>query len=120
MKVITDKLLREVIKTPTKAKDIVAELNNRGIQISDRAWRKFVRDYNDDYADKERFIASSVHGYVLTTKKKDIKASAFHRLYNGLAMIRNAKADLDELADKDQLKLTEEEADTLDIISKLL
>lgn len=116
---VKEKDLREILRTEKKVDEIIAELSVRGVQMSPRMWRKYVREYNDDFAEKERYIASGKNGYVLTTKKKVISASAMNRLKCGVAMIKNAKADLGELALKDQLKLSEEDAKVYDIIDKL-
>lgn len=116
---IKEKDLKQILRTEKKVDEIIAEFMTRGVNISPRMWRRFVRQYNDGFAEKERYIASGKDGYVLTTKKKVIRASALNRLKCGLSMMKNAKADLDELSLKDQLKLEEEDAKLYDIIDKL-
>ena len=52
-------------------------------------------------------------------KKNDIVVSNIQKIKTGVAMIRNAKATLKELADKNQLSLIKEEADIYDLAMKL-
>ena len=117
--IISEKILRQLLKSRKMTAQILDELAVQGIHIDARQWRKFVREYNDGYGKRERFIASDVNGYILTTKKDAIKLAALKRIKTGVSMIRNAKADLDELGDKRQLSLLKEEADIYDLASKL-
>lgn len=117
---ITEKILRSMLKERKKSSQIIRCLEKKyNIYISERQWRYFVRDYNDEYYKRERYIASNHHGYILTTKKKFIKQSAIKNLKVGIAMIRNAKEELKELENKKQLSFLPEEADIYDIAMKL-
>ena len=117
--IISEKVLRQLLKSRKMTAQILDELAKLGIIIDAREWRRFVRTYNNGYENRERFIVSDVNGYILTTKKDAIKASAIKRIKTGASMIRNAKADLDELGGKRQLSLLKEEADIYDLASKL-
>lgn len=102
-----------------KTDEILAYLRGKGIVMSDRQWRKFVRQYNELYATRERYIASDRYGYYLTTSKKNITRTAMNKLKVGLSMMKNAKADLKELANKNQLSLLDEDIEIYDLIMKL-
>lgn len=116
---LTKTQLRELLKNEIKADEIVKYLAYWGIDINDREWRTFVRKFNDDYANKELYIASSRNGYQLTTKKSIISHSAICKFKTGLAMMKNAKATLKELSDKNQLSLLEQDADIYDLVMKM-
>lgn len=116
---LTNKQLKQILVGEKKATRIIAELQNYGIICSEREWRAFVRKFNDDYANKELYIASSRNGYQLTTKKSIISHSAICKFRTGLAMMKNAKATLKELSDKNQLSLLEQDADIYDLVMKM-
>lgn len=116
---IKEKLLREMLVEQMKTNEILAYLKSKGIVMSDREWRRFVRKYNELYGTRERYIASDNHGYYLTTSKKNITRTAMNKLKVGLSMVKNAKADLKELANKNQLSLLDEDVEIYDLIMKL-
>lgn len=116
--VLTDKQLYKMLCKRRMYKELLPYLILYGYNISDRAWRRFVRNYNKDFQNKETYIASNNKGYILTTKKEEIKNSAIKNLKLGISLIKNAKADLKELSDKDQLGLSEDEINIYDIIMK--
>lgn len=117
--VITDELLYELLSERRTLKEIQPILKRNGIVMSDRVWRRFVRMYNNDYVNQERYIASNNKGYILTTKKNEIQSSAIKNIKLGISLIRNGRTDLKELSDKNQLALLEEDADIYDIAMKL-
>lgn len=117
--VLNTEQLYELIGNERKTyKQLQPYLKAIDINVSDRAWRKFVRRYNNEYEGKETYIASNNKGYLLTTKKEDIKSSAIKNIKLGASLIRNAKRDLEELASKNQLSLSEEESSVYDLMLK--
>lgn len=116
---LTDKMLKEILSEQKKVETIIIELSHRGIEMSPRTWRRFVRDYNDAYGEHDRYIASDNQGYYLTMSKKKITKTAIYKLRNGLSMVRNAKKDLQNLSEKNQLSLLEEDVDIYDLIMKI-
>lgn len=116
---IKDKVLKEVLNEQKKTNDILIELSKKGITMNGRQWRSFVREYNDNYSLHDRYIASNNQGYYLTTNKKKITKTAINKFKNGLSMMRNAKMDLEELSNKNQLSLLQEDADIYDMIMRL-
>lgn len=114
-----EKLLRQILSEQKKTNEILQLLKDNGIEMTDRQWRKFVCDYNRDFSGRDRYIASNRFGYFMTSSKKKITKSAMSKLRNGLAMVKNAKADLKELALKDQLSLLEEDVELYDLVMKM-
>ena len=117
--IIPEKHLKIIRNNRMKTDAILAHLASVGIKMSSRQWRRFVRHYNDKYGSRERYIASDPNGYILTVKKDEIKRSNLNKIRVGIAMIRNGKAGLAELAKKDQLSLLDGEADLYDLAMKL-
>lgn len=102
--------LRFLLKDWAKTEDILKHLKaDKGIEISDRAWRRYVNSYNHNFNDQETYIASSNKGYKFTAKRKEIKKSAIKDLKLGISLIKNAKEHLLELGEKDQLSLLKDE-----------
>lgn len=116
---LTDKVLKEVLNEQKKVETILIELSHRGIEMSERSWRSFVRKYNDEFGKHDRYIASNRFGYYLTTNKKKITKTAISKLRTGLSMMKNAKKDLQNLSEKDQLSLLDEDVDIYDLIMKI-
>ena len=108
---ITKKILKETIgKDRKKVDEILYELLwNYHIDISERQWRLVVNEFNKDYGKNGLYIASNRNGYILTSKKKEIKATAINKLKVGISMIKNSKLTLKELEDANQLKLLDED-----------
>lgn len=117
--IVPEKHLKIIRNNRMKTDAILAHLANVGIKMSGRQWRRFVRHYNDQYGSRERYIASDPNGYILTVKKDEIKRSNLNKIRVGIAMIRNGKAGLKELAEKNQLSLLDGEADIYDLAMKL-
>lgn len=105
---LTKKQLRELLHEETKSNEIIERLRKWGIEVCDREWRSFVRNFNNNYSSSGLYIASGKNGYSLTTKKNEIKKSAFNKFKTGLSMIRNAKTTLKELEDHNQLTLSDQ------------
>lgn len=102
--------LRFLLKDWAKTEDILNHLKaDKGIEISDRAWRRYVNSYNHNFNDQETYIASSNKGYKFTAKRKEIKKSAIKDLKLGISLIKNAREHLKELGEKDQLTFFENE-----------
>lgn len=116
---IKEKILKEVLSDQRKTNEIIPMLKKYGIEMNDRQWRTFVRQYNDKFASRDRYIASNSQGYYLTTNKAKITKTAMNKLKNALSMLKNAKADLNELKNKDQLSLLKEDVDIYDLAMKL-
>lgn len=117
--IIKDKLLRQILSEQKKTSDILYELSANGINVSGRAWRTFVRNYNNEYDQHDRYIASDNRGYYLTTSKKKIGSTVRNKLKCGLSMVKNAKEDLKNLSMKDQLSLLEDEPDLMDLYIRM-
>ena len=113
--VIPEKYLAMIKNNRMTSGVILDRLAAVGILMTDRQWRAFVRQYNDKYGSRDRYIASNSQGYILTVKKDPIKQSALNKIRTGVAMIRNGKATLDELSQKKQLSLLPDEADLYDL-----
>lgn len=116
---LNEKQLKAILGEQRKTNDILIELSKLGIQCEGRAWREFVRQYNDEFEKHDRYIASDSHGYYLTVNKKKIYKTAMNKLRCGVSMIKNARKDLQELSKKDQLKLDPEDADIYDLAMRL-
>lgn len=96
--------LKQLLRNWTKTNEILSKLKaERNIDISDRDWRKFVNSYNHNFNEQETYIASGRNGYKLTMKQEEIKKSAYKNLRLGVALIKNAKEQLLELGEKNQL-----------------
>lgn len=117
--IVPEKYLKIIRNNRMKTKEILASLTKDGIKMNARQWRRFVRYYNDKYGTRERYIASDSTGYILTVRKDIIKKSNLNKIRVGISMIRNGKAGLKELAEKDQLTILEGEADIYDLAMKL-
>lgn len=116
---IKEKTLKRILSQRTKTEDILIELSKENIVMSGRQWRKFVRDYNDDYSKRDRYIASNNKGYILTTKKKEINKTISNKFKNGLSMIKNAQKDFKNLSQKNQISFIKDEPELYDLILKL-
>lgn len=116
---INDKLLRKILKEQKKTDDILIELHLNGIQMNGRTWRRFVRQFNNDFDKHDRYIASNKHGYYLTSNKKMITKTISNKYKNALSMLKNAKKDFENLSKKDQLSLLKEDPDIYDLITKM-
>lgn len=116
---IQEKQVRYVLSRKRKTKEILELLKGEGIDISDRQWRKYVRRYNNDYANRDRYIASDNQGYFLTSKKKAITKTNINKMKCALSMLNNAKNDLKELSEKGQLSLLDEDVEFYDMAMKL-
>lgn len=114
-----EKTLRRILSEQKKTEQILSELKGEGIEMNEREWRRFVRNYNNGFESRDRYIASNRYGYFLTSSKKKITKSAISKLRNGLAMVKNAKADLKELAMKDQLSLMDDDVELYDLVMKM-
>lgn len=109
MNKIKNNLLKELLKERKTSDQIIVLLGAKDIRINDREWRSFVRQFNDNYAKSGLYIASNSQGYILTTKKTEIKKSAINKLKTGVAMIKNSKLTLKELEDANQLRLLDDD-----------
>ncbi|MCI6066777.1 MAG: hypothetical protein MR707_00900, partial [Galactobacillus timonensis] len=60
-----------------KRKDILRELNSDGAGISDRAFRKWVEDFNKTYDGRSQpeYIVHGPKGYKITKDRAEIKRS---------------------------------------------
>ena len=116
---IKEKIIKSILSEQRKTNEILDLLKKEDIDMTDRQWRSFVRQYNDKFASRDRYIASNSQGYFLTTNKAKITKTAMNKLKNALSMLKNAKADLDELKNKDQLSLLKEDVDIYDLAMKL-
>ena len=116
---INEKLIRKILKEKKKTSDILIDLAAAGIVISGRGWRKVVRDYNEEFGSRDRYIASDNQGYYLTTSKKAIAQTTANKFKCGLSMMKNAKKDFARLSKKDQLSIFKEEPDIYDMLMKL-
>lgn len=116
---LTEKQIRYLLTKQRKTKEILELLKHEDINISDRAWRKIVRDYNNKYHNHDRYIASNNNGYYLTSKKKAITETNMNKLKCALSMLENAKNDLKELSDKGQLSLFGEDVQVYDMVLKM-
>lgn len=116
---IDDKTLRAVLNEQKKTDDILIDLHIKGIEMSGRTWRKFVREFNNEFEQHDRYIASDKDGYYLTTNKKKIAKTIGNKYKNALSMLKNAKKDFNNLSKKDQLSLLKDDPDTYDMITKL-
>lgn len=117
---LNDKQLKQILNEQKKTNDILVDLSKLGIVCNGRVWRRFVRQYNDNFENHDRYIASDKDGYYLTVSKKKIQRTAMNKLKCGISMIKNAKKDLGELSKKDQLTLEQElDADVIDLLLRL-
>jgi len=100
-----------------KRKDILKELRQEGNGISDRAFRKWVEDFNKTYDGRKQpeYIAHGPKGYKLTTSRDEIRRSVTdndRRAYTMLKQTRNVRRALgmvDQISmfDEDQEEITE-------------
>jgi len=111
---MNDKDIRKVLNEKKKSYQITKELN-----ISDRQWRKEVKEFNSQFDNRERLIVSDYLGYELTTNKKLIKGYAIRLINHALSELNDAKKILKVLDDKNQLKLIDDEIDLVDIAMKV-
>jgi len=116
---ITEKQLKKILNRQKKTEEILMELKAIGVDVNDRTWRGFVRQFNEEFDRHDTYIASDSYGYYLTTNKKKITKTAMNKFRNGLSQMQNAKKDLQALADKNQLSLMEEDADLFDMMMKM-
>ena len=116
---INGKFIRRILKEKKTTSDILVEFAKAGVTISGRKWRTIVRQYNEEFGSRDRYIASDNKGYYLTTSKKAIAQTTANKFKCGLSMMKNAKKDFARLSKKDQLSIFKEEPDIYDMLMKL-
>lgn len=112
---ITDKEIRRVLSEKKEGSQIARELG-----ISQRSWRRIVREYNDQFEAKERLIISDQEGYELTASKKLIAAYALQRISHAVSELKNGKKILKALSEKNQLKIKGFEKEDVDLIDTVM
>lgn len=94
-----------------KRKDILRELNGDGDRISDRAFRKWVEDFNKTYDGREQpeYIVHGPKGYKLTTSRDEIRRSVTDNDRRAYTMLRQTRSVRKALGMTDQMSLFEQE-----------
>lgn len=72
--------------------DILKELKSKGVEMSERSFRKLVENINKLYMEHEtkKFIAHSNRGYKLTTNEDEIDATANDHFSRGIDHLTKA------------------------------
>ena len=94
-----------------KRKDILRELNGDGAGISDRAFRKWVEDFNKPYDGRQQpeYIVHGPKGYKLTTSREEIKRSVSDNDRRAYTMLRQTRHVRKALGMTDQMSLFDQE-----------
>ena len=94
-----------------KRKDILRELNGDGVGISDRAFRKWVEDFNKTYDGRQQpeYIVLGPKGYKLTTSREEIKRSVSDNDRRAYTMLRQTRHVRKALGMTDQMSLFDQE-----------
>ena len=116
---LNDRTIVRLLSKKKNTSQILDELKGMGISISGRTWREIVKNYNREFDSRDRYIASDNQGYFLTTKEKWIAISNYRKIKVALSMLKSARNDLKELADKNQLSLFDDDLNIFDAILKL-
>ncbi|MCI6753795.1 hypothetical protein [Galactobacillus timonensis] len=94
-----------------KRKDILRELNGGGAGISDRAFRKWVEDFNKTYDGRKQpeYIVHGPKGYKITQDRTEIKKSIADNDRRAITILRQTRRVRRFLGMKDQLSLLDQE-----------
>ena len=94
-----------------KRKDILRELNGDGAGISDRAFRKWVEDFNKTYDGRQQpeYIVHGPKGYKITKDRAEIKRSIADNDRRAITILRQTRRVRRFLGMKDQLSLFDQE-----------
>nr|DAU67706.1 MAG TPA: hypothetical protein [Caudoviricetes sp.] len=95
------------LKEWKKKKDILKELKNNGVRMSERAWRKSVELHNKRYFEHQtdKYLAHSVKGYKLTADKDEIIASAKDYRTRAFNQLVKASKTLRVMGENDNIRL---------------
>lgn len=95
------------LKEWKKKKDILKELKNNGVRMSERAWRKAVELHNKKYFSHEtyEYLAHSVKGYKLTDNKDEIIASVRDYRIRAFNQLIKASKTLKAMGENDNIRL---------------
>ena len=98
-----------------KKKEIIEEAEAKGITIDERAWRKYVENYNKKYIAHEQvdFIVHSNKGYKLTSDKQEIIKSLKDNRKRSLNMLWKESQALRAMGEKDNLRMDLEELELI-------
>ncbi len=95
------------LKEWKKKKDILKELKNNGVRMSERAWRKAVELHNKRYFEHQtdKYLAHSSKGYKLTDNKDEIIASAKDYRTRAFNQLVKASKTLRAMGENDNMRL---------------
>lgn len=102
-KLLTKILFQYLYDNYRKSEDILNYLEEHGVSITDREFRKYVENYRKE--DHEMYLISDNSGYKFTIDKEKIKKSCFNKIKNGVSQIKNAKLQLKYLSENDQIEI---------------
>lgn len=97
-------------------KQILQELKEHEIDMDERAWRKFVEQFNKRYCNdlSDEYIVHGTNGYKLTKDRKEIAASCQDLRKRALNMLKKVSRTNKSMAEKQQLKLDLQDLDIID------
>ena len=115
-------LLRGYLEEWRTKAEILSFLNEQGIQMDERKFRKFVEIYDKDYCDEvvDTYIAHSNKGYIITADKDIIRKSMEDDLKRAYKLLKRGTRVMRRFREEDQLTIIPVEmADAYDIIMKV-
>lgn len=108
--------LQPVLTNYQTLPQILRVLSLNGIEIGPREFTDYVEGYRQQ--NKELYLESCSKGYRFTTESGSIRSSCFQRIYKAASMIKNAKRDLGNLADRNQIALLDSILEQVEQIEK--
>lgn len=110
-------LIKDFLQEWRKKEEILNRLHERGLDLNERQFRKFVEIYDKDYCDgiRETYIAHSNKGYILTSDKDIIRRSYEDDLKRAFKLLKRGAGVKRIFKDDNQLTLLPEESKFLDV-----
>ena len=96
-------------------KKIIKEIEENGMTVDERAWRKYVENHNKKYWDheEEQFIVHSSKGYKLTSDKKEIIESIQDSRKRGINLLWKSSKTMKALGEVDNIRMELEEMEVI-------
>lgn len=105
--IILDTVSEFICETWRKKDEILNHLKAKGVDVSERKWRKFTQEFNRKYQSgtSDVMIAHSYQGYKLTVDYKEANKSALDNFKRGITLINEAKKVWKSSSERNQLNL---------------
>lgn len=104
--------LKDYLKEYKTAPEIIGWLKLCGVEISLREFATYTEEYRKE--NHEYYLESCSNGYRFTRDIESIKKSCYQRIGKAVSVIKNAKRDLKNLGERNQLTIIDEAINQLE------